>query len=110
VRSERRREVLRASGKAKRPNGVIAEVDLSAGNFADNPTNRELDGHQGRLLLRRDCLQIFQRPAERLIRSAELHVGLRDFDDYVPIGGPNCRLKLDDNLEIWTVLTDKCFS
>jgi len=37
-------------------------------------------------------------PVKRLIRSAELHVGLRDFDDYVPIGGPNCRLKLDDNL------------
>lgn len=75
-----------------------------------NPTNRELDGHQGRFLVRRDCLQIFQRPAERLIRSAELHIGLRDFDDYVPIEDPICLLKLDVNFEIWTVLTDKCFS
>jgi hypothetical protein len=91
-------------------NAETAEVDFDAGNFTGLPTNRELGGHQGRLLLRRDCRQIFQRPAERLIRSAGLHVGLRDFDDYVPIGAPNCRLKLDDNLEIWTVLTDKCFS
>ncbi len=73
-------------------------------------TNRELDGHQGRLLLRRDCRQILQRPAERLLRSGELHVGLRDFDDYIPIGDIKCRLKLDLNLEIWTVLTDKSFS
>jgi hypothetical protein len=42
----------------------------------------------------------FQPPAERLIRSAELHIGLRDFDDYVPIEAPRCRLKLDDNFEI----------
>ena len=46
---------------------------------------------------------------ERLIRSGELHVGLQDFDDDVPIGD-SFRLELDVNLEIWTVLTDKCFS
>ena len=46
---------------------------------------------------------------ERLIRRGELHVGLRDFDDDVPIGD-SFRLELDVNFEIWTVLTDKCFS
>jgi hypothetical protein len=61
-------------------------------------------------LVRRDFLQIYQRPAERLIRSAELHIGLRDFDDDILIAAPKCRLKLDGNFEIWTVLTDKCFS
>jgi len=61
----------------------------------------------------------FERPVERLIRSGELHVGLRDFDDDVLIGEvkthrrpwPNIYpLELDVNFEIWTVLTDKCFS
>ena len=56
---------------------------------------------------------------ERLIRSGELHVGLRDFDDDVLIGEvkthrqplpDSYQLELDVNFEIWTVLTDKCFS
>jgi len=51
----------------------------------------------------------FERPVERLIRSRELHVGLRDFDDDVPIGDTS-RPELDVNFEIWAVLTDKCFS
>jgi hypothetical protein len=97
-------------GKMVLTSKVNRETNTRVLPFSGNATNRELDGHQGRLPLRRDCPQIFQRPAERLIRSVELHVWLRDFDDYVPIGEPKCRLKLDDNLEIWTVLTDKCFS
>ena len=53
----------------------------------------------------------FERPVERLIRSGKLHVGLRDFDDDVLIGEVKIyRLELDVNFEIWTVLTDKCFS
>ena len=48
---------------------------------------------------------------ERLIRSGELHVGLRDFEDDVLIGEVKIyRLELDVNFKIWTVLTDKCFS
>src|SRR5262249_39124707 len=54
--------------------------------------------------------RFFRRPAERLIRSAELHIGLRDFDDDILIAAPKLRLKLDRNFEIWTVLADKCFS
>jgi len=52
----------------------------------------------------------FERPVERLIRSGELHVGLRDFDDDVPIAGRYAPFELDVNLEIGTVLTDECFS
>ncbi len=53
----------------------------------------------------------FERPVERLIRSGELHVGLRDFVDDVLIGEVKTyRLELDVNFEIRTVLTDKCFS
>jgi len=51
----------------------------------------------------------FERPVERLIHGGELHVGLRDFDDNVPIGD-SFRLELDVNFEIRAVLTDKCFS
>ena len=49
-------------------------------------------------------------PADRLIRSGELHVGLKDFDDNVPIGDALVSSELDVNFEIWTVLTDKGFS
>ena len=54
----------------------------------------------------------FERPAvERLICSGELDVGLRDFDDDVLIGEVKTyRLELDVDFEIWTVLTDECFS
>ncbi len=52
----------------------------------------------------------FERPVERLIRSGELHVGLRDFDDDVPIAGRYAPFEFDVNLEIGTVLTDECFS
>ena len=49
-------------------------------------------------------------PSDQLIRSGELHVGLRDFDDDVIIADRYTRLELDVNFEIWAVLTDKCFS
>jgi len=49
----------------------------------------------------------------------ELHVGLRDFDDDIPIVGgkrPKANayagegLEFDVNFEVWRVLTDKCLS
>ena len=53
----------------------------------------------------------FERPVERLIRSGELHIGLRDVDDDVLIVEVKTpRLELDVNFEIRAVLTDKCFS
>ena len=61
------------------------------------------------LCLRAQLPLDFERPVERLIHSSELHVGLRDFDDGVPIDD-SFRLELDVNFEIRAVLTDKCFS
>ena len=55
----------------------------------------------------------------RLMCRGELHVGLRDFDDDIPIVGgkrPKANayagegLEFDVNFEVWRVLTDKCLS
>jgi len=62
-----------------------------------------------RLQVRQRNFHLISSGLLRLIHSGELHVGLRDFDDDVPIGD-SFRLELDVNFEIRAVLTDKCFS